>query len=63
VQELIGLLGRVAGYAGILACVFAVALRLLGHYTIASVSAAAILQGGIALVAIGCFLSLQRMEQ
>ena len=58
-QEMFGLLGRVAGYAGILACVIAIVLRLLGYFTIGSVSAAAILQGGVALSIIGCFLSLQ----
>ena len=52
------MLGRVLGVIGTIACVVAIALRLMGHFLIGGVSLGAIIQGGIALVVIGCFALL-----
>ena len=52
------LLGRAAGFAGVLLCVVAVVARVLGNYWLAGFQLGTLMQAGIAGVAIGCFLLL-----
>ena len=52
------MLGRVLGVIGTIACVIAIVLRLMGSFLIGGVGLGAIIQGGTALVAIGCFAIL-----
>jgi hypothetical protein len=54
------MLGRVLGLIGTIACVAAIVLRLMGLFLIGGVSLGAIIQGGIALVVIGCFAILSQ---
>ena len=52
------MLGRIAGLAGIVVCLLAGVARLLGHFSLAGYSVAALLQAGMAGVLIGCFALL-----
>ncbi len=52
------LLGRVAGFAGLLLCVVAVVMRLAGNYYLGSFQLASLLGGGVAALVVGCFLLL-----
>ena len=52
------MLGRVLGVIGTIACVVAIVLRLLGNYTVSGIGLSAMIQGGISLVTIACFLIL-----
>ena len=52
------MLGRVLGVIGTIACVLAIVLRLMGNYSVGGVGLSAVIQGGTALVAIGCFTLL-----
>lgn len=57
-DNLLVLLGRVAGIAGVLLCVVAVAVRLAGHYYLGIFQLATLLQAGVAAIVVGCFLLL-----
>jgi hypothetical protein len=48
------------GFLGVAICLGAIALRLAGMYTVSGYSLTAVLQGGSAVVIIGCFLLLQK---
>jgi hypothetical protein len=62
--NLLALIGRIAGYVGILVCVIAVIWRALGNFGLLGVSVGALLQVGMAGVLVGCFLLLlARAEQ
>jgi hypothetical protein len=52
------LLGRAAGFAGVLLCVVAAVARLIGTYWLAGFQLGTLMQAGIAGVVIGCFLLL-----
>lgn len=52
------LLGRAAGFVGLLMCVVAAVARLLGKYYLAGFQLGTMLQAGIAAVVVGCFLLL-----
>ncbi|MBE2259244.1 MAG: hypothetical protein H6942_14920 [Candidatus Accumulibacter sp.] len=52
------LLGRAAGVGGVVMCIVAAAMRLLGNYYLGTLQLGTLLQAGIAGVAIGCFLLL-----
>lgn len=54
----IQLAGRAAGVIGILLCLSAGAARVAGHFWVGPMQSATLLQGGIAALAIGCFLLL-----
>jgi len=51
-------IGKAVGGLGILACAVAIALRLLGMYTVMGFSTGAMLQAGMAALLTGCFLLL-----
>lgn len=52
------LIGRLAGIAGVIACVGAVLLRLANRYVLGGVSTGTVLQGGMALLLVACFCLL-----
>jgi hypothetical protein len=52
-------IGRVVGLIGVIVCLAAILLRLVGFYTVGGYSLNAMMQGGVALVVIGCFAMLQ----
>ena len=54
------LLGRTFGLVGVVVCLAAMLLRLAGLYAVGGFSLSAVMQGGMALVVIGCFAILQR---
>lgn len=51
-------LGRAAGFGGLLLCVVAVVLRLLGRFYLGTFQLGTLLQAGIAAIAAACFLLL-----
>ena len=51
-------IGKAIGGIGVLVCVVAIALRLLGMYTVMGFSTGAMLQAGMAGLLTGCFLLL-----
>jgi hypothetical protein len=51
-------LGRLAGFAGIVVCAIAGALRLSGAYWLGGFQIGTLLVAGVALLATGCFLLL-----
>lgn len=57
-ENLLFALGRLAGIAGIVLCLVAGVARLLGHFFLGGFSVAALLQGGMGGLLIGCFLLL-----
>lgn len=57
-DALLLLLGRAAGFGGLLLCVVAAALRLTGKYYIGTFQVATFLQGGVAALVLGCFFLL-----
>jgi hypothetical protein len=59
---LLVMLGRLAGIAGVVLCLVAGVARVLGHFYLGGFSAAALLQGGMGLVLIGCFLLLLALQ-
>ena len=50
------LLGRIAGVAGLALCVVAAVTRLGGAYYLGGFELATLLQAGVAVVVVGCFL-------
>lgn len=62
-HALISQLGSLAGFAGLLACLVAVVVRLSGQYFLAGLPLATVFLGGIGLVVSGCFLKLHCMAQ
>lgn len=52
------LLGRVIGLGGMLLCLFVGVSRLLGHFYMGGFQLAALMQAGVALVVVACFLLL-----
>ena len=62
-ENLLVMLGRLAGIAGAVLCLVAGFARILGHFYIGGFSAAALLQGGMGGLLIGCFLLLHATHQ
>lgn len=52
------LVGRLAGFVGVAACVAAVFVRLAGRYYLGTVSVGSVLQGGMAALLVACFCLL-----
>jgi len=50
--------GRAIGSIGVLVCIVAIVLRILGMYTVFGFSVGAMLQAGMAGLLTGCFLLL-----
>ena len=61
-ENLLVMLGRIAGIAGAVICLVAGFARLLGHFYIAGFSVASLLQAGIGGLLIGCFMLLLAMH-
>jgi hypothetical protein len=61
-QQFFVTLGRLAGVIGVAICLVAGVARVLGHFYLGGFSAAALLQGGMGLVLIGCFLLLLALQ-
>ncbi|HMV04597.1 MAG TPA: hypothetical protein PKA30_03510 [Accumulibacter sp.] len=57
-EGLLLLLGRAAGVLGLLVCVVAGAVRLSGSFYLAGFQVGTLLQTGIGLVVVACFLLL-----
>jgi len=57
-DNLLVLLGRLAGFAGVALCLVAGFSRVLGHFYLAGFSVASLLQAGMGGLLIGCFLLL-----
>ncbi|MBK7954768.1 MAG: hypothetical protein KBE22_11105 [Candidatus Accumulibacter sp.] len=57
-DALLLLLGRVAGFAGLLLCVAAAGMRLAGNYYLGSLQLSTLLAGGVAAIVVGCFFLL-----
>jgi hypothetical protein len=57
-ENLLFMLGRLAGIIGLVTCVVAGLARLLGHFYLAGFSVASLLQAGIGGLLIGCFALL-----
>ncbi|HMW16420.1 MAG TPA: hypothetical protein PKN13_02725 [Accumulibacter sp.] len=57
-EGLLLLLGRVIGLGGIFLCLFAGGNRLLGHFYSGGFQIATLMQAGVALVVVACFLLL-----
>lgn len=57
-EGLLLLLGRAAGLVGLLACLVAGVVRLSGKFYLAGFQVATLLQAGIGLTVVGCFLLL-----
>ena len=61
--NLLVMLGRLAGLAGILVCLVAGIARLLGNYYLAGFSVSTLLQAGMAGLLIGSFALLLALNQ
>ena len=57
-NELLLLIGRVAGFGGALLCLGAVIARVGGHYWIGGFQTGTLLQAGIAAMVAGCLCFL-----
>ncbi len=57
-EGLLLLLGRLTGMGGIILCLVAGVTRLLGRYYMGSFQVAALMQAGVAIVVVACFLLL-----
>jgi hypothetical protein len=57
-NELFFMGGRLVGILGVVVCIVAIVLRLLGYFSVLGFSTGALLQAGMAGVLIGCFLLL-----
>ena len=57
-ENLLVMLGRLAGIAGAVLCVVAGFARILGHFYLGGFSVASLLQAGMGGLLIGCFLLL-----
>ena len=57
-MDVLLLLGRAAGFGGMLLCVVAAAVRLAGGYYLWTFQLVTLLQAGIAALVAGCFLLL-----
>ena len=57
-DALLLLLGRVAGFAGLLLCGAAAGMRLAGNYYLGSLQLSTLLAGGVAAIVVGCFFLL-----
>ena len=55
------LAGRLAGAGGVLLCLVAIALRLMGHYFVGGFQIGSMLQAGMAGMLAGCFFFLASM--
>jgi hypothetical protein len=62
-DNLLVMLGRIAGIAGAVICLVAGFARLLGHFYIGGFSVASLLQGGMGGLLIGCFALLLASHQ
>ncbi len=54
-------IGRIGGLAGTVVALAAIVTRLSGHYWLVGVPAATLLQGGMALILVGCIAYLARL--
>jgi hypothetical protein len=61
--NLLVMLGRLAGFAGILVCVVAGIARLLGNFYLAGFSVSTLLQAGMAALLVGSFALLLALNQ
>ena len=52
------LVGRLAGFVGVAACMVAVFVRLTGQYYLGTVSIGSVMQGGMAALLVACFCLL-----
>lgn len=57
-NDLLVLLGRATGIAGLLLCVVAVAVRLADRYYLGVFQLGTVLQAGVAAIVVGCFFLL-----
>ena len=62
-DNLLVLLGRLAGFAGVALCLVAGFARILGYFYLAGFSVASLLQAGMGGLLIGCFLLLLATHQ
>jgi hypothetical protein len=62
-ENLLVMLGRIAGVAGAVICLIAGFARLLGNFYLGGFSVASLLQGGMGGLLIGCFLLLLASHQ
>lgn len=56
-------IGRLAGLAGVLMCVAALALRVGGAYFVGGIQIGTLLQGGIAAMVLGCLCYLVALTE
>jgi hypothetical protein len=61
--NLLVMLGRLAGLAGILVCLMAGIARLLGNYYLAGFAVSTLLQAGMAALLVGSFALLLALNQ
>jgi hypothetical protein len=61
--NLLVMLGRLAGFAGILVCLVAGIARLLGNFYLAGFAVSTLLQAGMAGLLIGSFALLLALNQ
>jgi hypothetical protein len=61
-DNLLVMLGRVAGIAGVVICLVAGFARTVGHFYLAGFSVTALMQAGMGGLMIGCFLLLLAMQ-
>jgi hypothetical protein len=62
-ENLFGMLGRLAGFAGVALCLAAGLARIFGHFYLAGFSVASLLQVGMGGLLTGCFLLLLATHQ
>jgi hypothetical protein len=62
-DNLLVMLGRLAGIAGVVLCLVAGLARVLGQFYLGGFSVASLLQAGMGGLLIGCFLLLLAMHQ
>jgi energy-converting hydrogenase Eha subunit C len=62
-ENLLVMLGRLAGFAGVALCLVAGLARILGNFYLGGFSVISLLQAGMAGLLIGCFLLLLATQQ
>ena len=57
------LVGNLAGVAGVVLCLFAGMVRLLGNYNILGYEVRTLFLGGIALMVMACLVKLHQLQR
>ncbi|MGB5340257.1 MAG: hypothetical protein WBO06_14325 [Gammaproteobacteria bacterium] len=57
-EKLTAFLGNIAALVGVLACVVAGGVRVLGHYQVFDISSTALFQAGVGLMVLACLCKL-----